>query len=82
MFEIAYYWCRKNTGQDEIQFQTGENGGKLANETVVDYKQYCRDICAEYFMHRPIKLGGPGAIVEIDETALTKRKYNRGTSQQ
>lgn len=37
-----------------------------------------RDGCAEYFLKHPQVIGGVGHIVEIDESAWTKRKYNRG----
>ena len=37
-----------------------------------------RDICGEYFLRHPTVIGGVGHIVEIDESAWTKRKYNQG----
>ena len=46
--------------------------------TIVDWNQFCRDICVEYFVRNPCKLGGPGRTVEIDESLFAKRKYNRG----
>jgi len=30
-------------------------------------------------IRNPITIGGPGVIVEIDETVLTKPKYHRGS---
>ena len=49
-----------------------------SESTVVDWKNFVRDICSEYFLQHPIAIGGVGHIVEIDESAWAKRKYNRG----
>ena len=55
-----------------------ETGSKLGSHTLVDYMNYFRNVCTEHFLKHPLKIGGPGKIVEIDETLLTRRKYNRG----
>jgi len=47
--------------------------------TVVDWMRYCREICVvkvEGAMEGMI--GGDNVIVEIDESVLVKRKYDRG----
>ena len=44
----------------------------------VDWFNFCRDVCAQYFLDHPIVIGGPGTVVEIDESKFGKRKYNRG----
>ncbi|CAF3574980.1 unnamed protein product [Rotaria socialis] len=49
-----------------------------AESTIVDWKNFSRDLCGEHFSRHPVVIGGPGHIVEIDESAWTKRKYNRG----
>ncbi|KAK9702498.1 hypothetical protein QE152_g29902 [Popillia japonica] len=41
---------------------------KLSQRTAVDWASFCREACLEYFMYRPTKLGGPGIVVEIDES--------------
>ena len=59
--------------QDELQFQL-EIGGR---HTIVDWKNFCRDICLEYFLRNPGVISGP---VEIDKCLLlvVRRKYNVG----
>ena len=50
----------------------------VSESTIVDWKNFVRDICGEYFLRHPAIIGGVGHIVEIDESAWTKRKYNQG----
>ena len=49
-----------------------------SSHTVVDWKQFCRDVCVSYFLNHPEQIGGAGRVVEIDESLFSKRKYNRG----
>ena len=37
-----------------------------------------RDVYADYFIRHPTMIGGHGHVVEIDELAFTRRKYNVG----
>ncbi len=49
--------------------------------TIVDWYNFHRDVCAQYFLDHPTIIGGPGTIVEIDESKFGRRKYNRGRYQ-
>ncbi|KAL5502984.1 hypothetical protein EMCRGX_G009855 [Ephydatia muelleri] len=51
---------------------------QISSATAVDWYNFVRDICAEYFLAHPAVIGGPGVEVEIDESIFGKRKYNRG----
>ena len=46
--------------------------------TVIDWYDYCRDVCAEFMASHSEQIGGPGRVVEIDEAKFGKRKYNHG----
>ena len=59
-------------------YKTAKREFKMSNSTIVDWKQFLRDICAKHFMEKPVQLGGLGITVEIDESVFTRRKYNRG----
>ena len=44
----------------------------------VGWAKRFRSMCTRHFDSNPIKVGGQGKLVEVDETCFTKRKYNRG----
>ena len=52
--------------------------GISSPNTVVDWNQYCRDVAAEYSTNHHEQLGGPGSLVEIDESLFARRKNNVG----
>lgn len=50
----------------------------ISNKTLVDWSRFCRDLCVFHFETSNIVIGGPGCVVEIDESLAVRRKYNRG----
>lgn len=46
-------------------------------KTSIDWRSFCSEVC-EYWFENQYAIGGPGVVVEIDETFLVRRKYNRG----
>nr|AAW27522.1 SJCHGC02977 protein [Schistosoma japonicum] len=46
----------------------------------VQLYQHCRDVSTEMLLRLNLSLGGVERVVEIDETAIRKRKYDRGRS--
>ena len=47
---------------------------KITQKNAIDWYNFFRDVCAEYFVNHPVTLGGPGKVVEIDESKFGKRK--------
>jgi len=67
------YFCASGTGVTQTVHHLG-----CSSETVVQWYQYFRDICLWKLLNTPVKLGGPGKTVEIDESVMVKAKYHRG----
>ena len=49
-----------------------------STNTAVDWYNFIRDVCAQYFIDHPAIIGGQGVEDEIDESKFGRRKYNRG----
>ena len=47
------------------------------DKTVVDWKNFCRDVCIDILIQDNKKIGGRGHVAEI-ESKFGRRKYNRG----
>ena len=50
----------------------------LSKRTVIDWYNFCREVCFLDIKSRIKKIGGYGKHVEIDESVFGKRKYNKG----
>ncbi|KAL3119758.1 hypothetical protein niasHT_006448 [Heterodera trifolii] len=51
---------------------------RLDKKTVIDWNCFYRDVCSRWLLAHPIRLGGIGNIVQIDESLVARRKYHRG----
>ena len=69
---LTHYWVRKLT------FKNNSTESKVDRNTVTDWASFCREVCVEACVMASERIGGVGAIVEIDESKFGKRKYNRG----
>uniref|UniRef100_A0A914PX13 ISXO2-like transposase domain-containing protein n=1 Tax=Panagrolaimus davidi TaxID=227884 RepID=A0A914PX13_9BILA len=69
---------RNTVNYEEMRFQMCRESAEISDRTICDWLSFCRDICTFHYQRHPKRLGGPGTIVEIDETCVSRRKYNRG----
>ncbi|PSN34120.1 hypothetical protein C0J52_14193 [Blattella germanica] len=53
---------------------------RVSKKSVVQYYSFFRDICSWKILVDAdrLKFGGPGCVVQVDESVVTRRKYNRG----
>ena len=53
--------------------------GQISKPMLLRWYQYYKDLMSTYLVNNPIRLGGVGKFVEVDESKFGhKRKYNRG----
>lgn len=79
IFRLSFYFCRQEKTHESIIFDMErEDGSKPDGHTIVDWMEFYREVCFLHYTKNPVKIGGPGIVVEIDETVISKRKYNRG----
>ncbi|KAL1130585.1 hypothetical protein AAG570_011831 [Ranatra chinensis] len=51
---------------------------EVSPTTVTDWTQFVRETFVDYLENHSGSIGGPGKIVEIDESKFGRRRYNRG----
>ena len=49
---------------------------KVSERIAVDWYNFFRDVCGQYFLDHPITIGGLDKTVDIDESRFGKRKYH------
>ena len=70
---VIRYWAF-----EEFSFRKASRELAMAEHTFVDWRNFLRDICAEHFLRNPVRIGGVGVEVQIDESVFAGRKHNVG----
>ena len=75
---LTYAWAHKFSNAQAVHKSSLDKETTSA-EMVVDWYNYCREVCANRIMnHHAGPIGGRGKTVEIDESKFGKMKYHRG----
>jgi hypothetical protein len=69
---IGYLWISKVSSSSMVAI-TGHS-----IQTIADYRRHFMQLVASTLDEEDDIIGGPGIIVQVDETKLGKRKYHRG----
>ena len=69
---ITYFWVNRC----DQQFVLHEL--EISHTTLVDWYNFCREVCITILEKCSRKIGGVGRVVEIDESKFGKRKYHKG----
>lgn len=74
VFQIMWLWaaeCSSSVARDILN---------LPRKSIYQQYGFLRDICSWKLLQSEelMQLGGPGIIVQVDESVVTKRKYNKG----
>uniref|UniRef100_A0A5S6QP46 ISXO2-like transposase domain-containing protein n=1 Tax=Trichuris muris TaxID=70415 RepID=A0A5S6QP46_TRIMR len=69
----VYSWIR---GYTTMAFCSCEL--RTSSNCAVELQKRLREVAAESLFKNRLVMGGPGLTVEVDETAFSKRKYQRG----
>lgn len=79
IYAFAHKWSYNMTINEDPY--KSENKQCLSRTTISDWFNYCREAVVIFKLENNEnkgKIGGPGRIVQIDESKFGKRKYNKG----
>jgi len=66
------HWLQKHWDHETVIKCIG-----MSKTSSVDWRSFCSEVTQNWLQNQN-SIGGAGVIVEIDETLLVRRKYNRG----
>jgi ISXO2-like transposase domain len=77
---ITFNFARGITDYNFLIRDTSDENHSTSSATINDWLSFCREVTTKWRedYERGRKIGGEGIVVEIDESKIGKRKYNRG----
>ena len=69
---LTYFWVYR-TEQEFVKHELG-----ISHTTIVDWYNFSREVCISILENFSQKIGGPGKIIEIDESKFGKRQFHKG----
>ncbi|XP_037787789.1 uncharacterized protein LOC119583392 [Penaeus monodon] len=65
--------------REAFSYESARSDFQFPNKTICDWASFCREVLISWCLdNESDQIGGPGEIVEIDESKFGKRKYNVG----
>lgn len=71
---FMYLWSRQYCRQVDFQHEFRIT----SSSTVVEWKNFMRDVCLQHFIMNPVVIGGVGHTVELIECMRVRGNYHRG----
>jgi len=68
LVDLIYYWSLE-LPHVAIQYEL-----QVDEKTITDWVNFLREICSSELSRNPVRLGGPGYMVAVDEMLVAKRK--------
>ena len=75
VLDVIRYWAF-----EEFSFRKASRELAMAEHTFVDWRNFLRDICTEHFLRNPVRIGGVGVEVQIDECVRPQKTRRTTTS--
>ena len=70
---FLYAWSREEASIDFCKHELD-----IGHNSVVEWSNFARKVCAADLLANPLVIGGPGTVVEVDESLFSRRKNHQG----
>lgn len=78
---LMYSFARKFPYETVMVEDFTSSSSCVSTRTIADWYSYCREVIVDHFLENQeigAKIGGPGRVVQIDESKFGRRKFNKG----